>query len=310
MTSPQQALAQRIRELRRRHFGARGKAAFAQKLKVPLTDYDRYERGKVPPGEIMVRMCEVTGEDLQWLLTGSGSRGTVVISGARTRHQDLLARMAQMLDERPELAAPVEAFVDLLVRGRSGQSSATALPTPPTDHLIPVYDAREAPQALPRPDDTSGRHSLVKGIDVRSQSSTAQRCVISEPSVEPRTQEPRRTDLLVVETEAAVPRRFLHSAAIAGCFPNAFGVILAGDEMHPMFNAGDAAIVASGVSPKVGRPALCLVTGEESVRCRIWLGSDAGRVHLGRLADGGEEEVDADALHWSLEVLFRLAPAA
>jgi hypothetical protein len=52
------------------------------------------------------------------------------------------------------------------------------------------------------------------------------------------------------------------------------------------------------------------LTEEPAARCRIWLGDEEGTVHLGRLADGGCEQVPRDKLLWSLEVLFRLARAA
>jgi len=113
MGSAEKALTERIRQLRRRHFGAGGKAEFARRLDLPLEEYERFERGRLPPGDVMLRMCELTGEDLQWLLTGVAARGTVVISGTRGRHQDFLTRLARLLDEKPTLAAPLEAFVEL-----------------------------------------------------------------------------------------------------------------------------------------------------------------------------------------------------
>lgn len=156
MSSPEQALARRIRELRRRHFGPQGKELFATRLGLSLEEYGRFEQGVVPPGEVMVRMCEATGEDLQWLLTGVAARRTMVIAGTRGRHQDLLARLARLLDERPQLAAPVEAFVDLLTQGEPAHAEeAPALPGPSHQHLVPILEPQELPRTLPAEADTS-----------------------------------------------------------------------------------------------------------------------------------------------------------
>ena len=159
MGNPEKALAERIRELRRRHFGTRGRAQFAERLNLPLNEYARYERGTVPPGEVLVRICDATGEDLQWLLTGTASRGTVVISGARNRHQDLLARLAQVLDTRPQLARSLESFLDLLLAGDDVErDAAKALSHIPAGGLIPVYAPAQWPESLPR-SRSSGRRA-------------------------------------------------------------------------------------------------------------------------------------------------------
>ena len=80
--------------------------------------------------------------------------------------------------------------------------------------------------------------------------------------------------------------------------------------MRPMFDAGDCVIVSIGCAAKVGRPALCRFADQPPARCRIWLGTEGETVSLGRLADGAVEQVPRTSVLWSLEALFRLAPAA
>ncbi len=148
MNSPAQALAQRLKELRRRHFGAQGKAVFAQRLGLPEDEYARYERGVVPPGDVLVRICETTGEDLQWLLTGVASRGTVVIAEARGRHRTLLTRVANLLEQTPATAAALDAFLDLLEpAAQARRVPPAALPGPTS--LIRIFELDDLPPALP-----------------------------------------------------------------------------------------------------------------------------------------------------------------
>lgn len=311
MSTPVEALGQRLREIRRRHFGPGGKAAFAERLGLALDEYTRFERGVLPPGDLMVRICEVTGEDLQWLLTGVASRGTVVIAGARSRHRDVLARLAELLDTKPQLAAPVEAFLDLLTGGEQAQTRPRAtLPEPRTDDLIPIFDARELPSALPdggsvRP----GGLPLLPSQDSRWISAPTP-ATLAEPAMQYDPAADRAVQLVIIEEPRGPGRPCLADAEISRCFPGAFGVRLGDDSMKPMFCAGDAVILAAGTGPRVGRPAICRVADESAVRCRIWLGDDGEVAHLGRLDDGEIERVGLQEVLWSLEALFRLAPAA
>jgi transcriptional regulator with XRE-family HTH domain len=311
VSTAEQALARRIKDLRRRHYGARGKERFAQRLGVPAEEYARYERGSVPPGEVLVRICDVTGEDLQWLLTGVAGRGTVVIAGTRGRHQDLLARLARLLDEQPQVAAPVEAFVDLLARSalpRDGMEPAW--PGSYAEHLIPIFEPGELPAVISAEvGDTPGPFDLApfRG-DLRPTTRTTVEVV--EPAMQYSADELRAAEVLTVRAAGDRPRQCLRAPEIARCFPGAFGVRLGDESMAPMFRADDAVLVAIGLDAKVGRPALCRVAGEAGPRCRIWLGDEADLVQLGRITDGECEQVPRDKVLWSLEVLYRVARAA
>jgi len=307
MGSAEKALTERIKQLRRRHFGPGGKAEFARRLDLSLEEYERFERGTLPPGDVMLRMCELTGEDLQWLLTGVASRGTVVISGTRGRHQDFLARLARLLDEKPALAAPLEAFVELLVRGeQAGREAAQALPVSEPQDLIPIFEADELPDELPAPEE--GQFWLV-AVGQSAPLADEQAAELAEPASEYDSQALQTVRLVSGRTEDGRVHRFVRSREVAGCFPGMFGVRLGDDTMAPMFQAGDAVLVTVGEAPKIGQPALCKLAGEP-VRCRIWLGQDEQVVHLGRFSDGEHEQVPCDRLRWSVEVLYRLSLAA
>jgi len=312
MSTPEKELAQRIRELRRRHFGPRGKDEFARRLGLAREEYDRFEVGRLPPGELMVRMCELTGEDLQWLLTGVSSRGTVVISRARSRHQNLLTQIAQALDARPTLAAPLEAFFDLLLRGEDARrQTAPELPEPPSDGLIPLFASHEWPDELPDPDGPGGGRTLAPVLSGESLA-IAERVSagLSEPAMEYDRGALRNVTLLTLPDVAGATRRFVQSQEVARCFPAAFGVVLDDDTMAPMFAAGDALLATAAAGPQVGRPALCKFADRAADRCRIWLGEDEQHVQLGRVSDGQHEQTPRTQLCWSLEVLYRVAPAA
>lgn len=298
-------LAERIRDLRRRHFGARGKAALAEKLAVPVEEIERYERGTIPPADKLVRLCEITGEDLQWLLTGVSSRGTVVISGARGRHQSLLARVAQIVESRPQLAAPIEAFLELLAAdGKRGPDETRRLPQHRT--FIPIFELSELPDRLEL--QTGETAALALPHELPSQEAVAGPANLSEPSTHYDNARLRQVRLL----RPAGPRSgrgFVSCPELADCATALFGVAIRDDEMAPMFTNGDAAIVAMTSPSHVGRPAVLKVAHDTAARCRMWLGADDRKVSLGRLRDGVIEQVDRESVLWSFEAIFRVAAA-
>ena len=191
------------------------------------------------------------------------------------------------------------------------RETAPELPDPVAGDLIPLFAGDEWPDELPDPDGPGGGRLLAQ----RSSSETlalAQHCsaLLAEPAMDYDPDTFRNATLLSVPDATGPGRRFVQSRELARCFPAAFGVVLDDDTMEPMFAAGDALLVAAGTEPRVGRPALCKFADRADDRCRIWLGVDDEHVQLGRVSDGQHEQVALEQLRWSLEVLYRVAPAA
>lgn len=303
-------LGRRIAELRRRHFGSRGRGEFARRLQVGEDEYARYERGRVPPGDVLVRMCEVTGEDLQWLLTGVAGRGTMVISGARDRHQRLIESIARLLERSPDSAGPIEAFVALLAQGAQAADARTPrLPEPTAGVLIPILDDGELPALLPPADGPQkGRRLPVPAASSRP---IAERAVhVVEPDARSGHGRGTAARIVTLAEPAGVSRDCVDAPAIARCFPEMFGLRIADGAMAPLFQPGDVTLVSPAAGPRVGRPAVCRIADRPGVLCRVWLGESGGQALLGRLSDGGEDIVPTAELRWSLEALYRVRPAA
>lgn len=303
MSEARKALGERIREIRRRHFGARGAAAFAERLGVSSDSYAEFERGQVPAGEVLVRMCEATGEDLQWLLTGVAARGTMVISGTRGRHQALLARVIEALERDPRRARPLEAFLDLLCR----EPEASPPPELPerAPRLIPVFEADELPPLLPESCADSAQPAAAARLALPA---GGELLGLSEPATA-RADAPRRVRLMRLPIDGGA-RDFLSSDELCTWLPNALAVRLRDEAMRPMFEPGDLAVGSRDATPRLGEPALVRLVDTPAVQCRVWLGEDAAGVNLGRLTDGGHEHIDAGRLAWTFAALFRVARVA
>jgi transcriptional regulator with XRE-family HTH domain len=299
------AIAERLAELRRRHFGPRGKSDFAARLGVDLADYERYERGAMPPADVLLRACELTGEDLQWLLTGVAARGTVVISGARARHQEVLGRVAQLLERRPEAARQIEAFLGLL-------EHAPTLPAPDTNHpanespWIPLYAPGDAPRALPA---TAGREPVA--LPPPTGAALEERpAALEDVGADFAALAEVRAAVCTLRGPVASAQRWLRAPGLGEFVPQLFAVELDDERLSPMLSRGDAAVVSASIPAEVGRPALCRVLNEETPRAGVWLGEEGGRMHLGRTDTHDRESIPPEDIQWSLKILLRVKWAA
>lgn len=329
MNDNRPAIAERIRELRRRHFGPRGKSELARRLGISLCDYEDLEKTSQPPADVLIRICELTGEDLQWLLTGVAARGTVVISGARGRHQQLLARVAQLVEESPGLASPIEAFVDLLAAGEHARGAALgALPAPPDDlaEYIPIFDSQELPDEFPPGGPGGGLLPMRQGARSRGVAESAISIVrLCEPAAASLGGAAVRAALGVNADDAALAqaapahlvrlpdsggavRNFLKAAAVRRWLPGAFGIRVPDDALMPLIAAGDTLLTSLDAAPELGVATICRFRSGET-RFRVWLGESDGLVHLGRPSDGAQEREPREDVRWSLGVLYRVTAA-
>ena len=89
--------------------GPRGKAAFARQLAISPTTYQSYERDRIPPADVLVKMADLAQVDLRWLLTGQSASGL-----APKADHPAVQRAAALLARCPNAAAPLAAFVDIL----------------------------------------------------------------------------------------------------------------------------------------------------------------------------------------------------
>lgn len=303
-------LGRRIAEIRRRHFGARGKTVLAKRLGITPDQLTRFERGQIPSGEFMVSLCEVTGEDLQWLLTGVASRGTVVISQARGRHQQLLARLAAALEARPELAGPVEAFVDLLLHEPEPVQETPVLESSAIRDLIPIFEPDAGPPQLPSRDETETVYPLEHFYRHRTalQRMTA---MLTEPHAA--DSQPRPVSLVRLDQDLPTntPGLCLESETLAAAFPGIFGLWIRDDSMQPIFAPGEAVLATPGRPSQVGFPVVTAIGDQARLICRYWLGADnENNIQLGRLNDGTTETYPTQEVLWTAPVQFHLKLAA
>lgn len=67
-------IADRIREIREEVFGEHGGPELARRLGIPGRTLYNYETGATIPAEILLKLADLTGVELRWLMTGEGPR--------------------------------------------------------------------------------------------------------------------------------------------------------------------------------------------------------------------------------------------
>ncbi len=65
-----QAICERLKQLRVHVCGARGQSHFAALLQLSPSTYNYYEKGRIPPVDVLDRASRVTNAPLLWLIRG------------------------------------------------------------------------------------------------------------------------------------------------------------------------------------------------------------------------------------------------
>ncbi len=64
------AICERLKKLRVQVCGARGQSHFAMRLNLSPSTYNYYEKGRIPPVDVLDQASRITGVPLLWLVRG------------------------------------------------------------------------------------------------------------------------------------------------------------------------------------------------------------------------------------------------
>jgi transcriptional regulator with XRE-family HTH domain len=164
-------ICDRIRQLRVENCGARGKSTFARKLDISPSSYDYYEKGRLPPLDLLIRIAELTHANLAWLLTGKEAAERPSISASHP----VISRAAKLLADHPDFAEPLTAFVNLLqetaaafAKPQAKKTDATIKQVDDFEDLTEVGSLKQTSPATHQPAATTATHvpaiRLVSGV--------------------------------------------------------------------------------------------------------------------------------------------------
>ena len=313
----ERAMIERVKQIRQQYAGSRGKSRFARALGVSVSTYNYYENNRVPPIDILLKMCDVTGADLEWLLTGNAAEK----KSAFGPNAALLQKLDGLLTHNPELTEAVLAFVELLCEKKGVETNIySKTPASEADRpgWIPVLGRTAAgivhfwdQTSLPKPnraitelDELVRKHvgkTIVCSMDGAVAIDLQARALMDGVKT-------RQANLIQVgglEQEPIV--EFVQCEEIHGLFPDSFALHIDGDSMSPRINDSDIVILSPSVPAAQGHIAIAHLANQIGVTCKL-IRTSGNEVHLIPINERYETKVVAKKdLLWALAVLCHIS---
>jgi transcriptional regulator with XRE-family HTH domain len=320
----EKAIIERIKHLREQHSGSRGKSKFARALGISPSTYNYYENNRIPPLEILLKISEVTGADLNWLLTGRKTLKTPILELEKLEIEpksSLLRKLDNLLIGNPELTEPISAFIELLCE-KKGIEKEFYSEIPPAKSTrpgwIPVLGRTAAgmihfwdKEVLPQPkqaitelDELVNKH-IGKEI-IASADSTVLIDLQARPLLDGLKK--RQANLIRVSgQEQGEIVEFIQCEEISELFPDSFALYIDGDSMSPRINDGDVVILSPSVPAAQGQIGIARLANQIGVTCKL-IRSTEQDVHLIPINERYETKVvDRKDLLWALAVLCHIS---
>jgi transcriptional regulator with XRE-family HTH domain len=313
----EKAIIERVKLLRQQYAGSRGKSKFARVLGISPSTYSYYEETRIPPIDILLKMCEVTGSDLDWLLEGRCTEETSA-SGANRK---FLQKLDDLLTKNPELTEPVLAFVELLCEKKNLEekhdwhilSTGAARPG-----WIPVLGRTAAgivhfwdQSLLPEPKQAI---TQLEDLVEKYVGKKIVRTVDAAVSIDLQTQvlvnglKTQQANLIQVTGQGEDQLvEFVQCDEIHKLFPDSFALQIDGNSMSPKINDGDIVIISPSVTATQGQIAIARLANQIGVTCKLIRTTEKG-VHLIPINERYETKVvDKKDLLWALAVLCHIS---
>ena len=316
----EKATISRIIQLRKQFAGRRGKSKFAKALGISASTYSYYENDRLAPIAILLKICQLTGCDLHWLLTGQEklSGKNLPAGGALTD------KISDLLESNPQAEPALTAFIELLGEKKNIEkrlSSKLPIPSPARPDWIPVLGRTAAgiahfwdQTALPDPKQAVVQlDELVEKYTGRAIVSSLQADLTVDFQLSPTVKQLSAQAANLIQVSGSSDSRtapqvvqFVQCRQIRRLFPDAFALQIDGDSMAPRINDGDIVILSPSVTAAQGQVAVVRLAGQIGVTCKL-IRTTQDNLHLIPINEKHEIKVtDKKNLLWSLAVLCHM----
>lgn len=313
----EKAVIQRIVKVRTDIAGVRGRSKFAKALGLSPSTYSYYEQDRLAPVSILLKISEITGVDLHWLLTGLTEKD----GGVLQQHPRLARQLSSFLRSNPASAGTIEAFVELLsekmvvesdhaVRNHSPEFSRSSwIPilgrtAAGVVHLWEQTDLSDSKEVVTK------LQSLIKEhTNSNVANSRIGRMCVDFQAKPPffKAMEAKRANLVQISpSHGEQIVQFIESEEIRRSFPDCFALQIDGDSMSPRINDGDVVILSPSAPAAQGQVAVVCISNQIGVTCKIIRITDEV-VHLIPINERYETKVVSKKdLVWALSVLCHI----
>jgi len=319
----EKAIIGRIIKLRKDFAGTRGKSKFAKSLDISPSTYTYYENDRLPPIPVLLKICEVTGADLHWLLTGRYTTAPAS-QAALGLSPELTTKLKTLLQTSPESADALTAFVELLSEKRHVEKKrASKMPEPKPDRpgWIPVLGRTAAGMVhfwqqtdLPEPKDAIVElDQLVEKYTGRAIMASASGVLTLDLQIAPLLRELKTETANLIQVGSQTDERgtdravqFIECQQIYELFPDAFALQIDGDSMSPRINDTDIVVLSPSVPAAQGHVAVARLQDQIGVTCKL-IRTTESRVHLIPINEKYRTQtVPRKKLLWALAVLCHI----
>jgi len=311
-------LCRRVAQVRLEFAGPRGRATFARRLGLSASTYAYYEASRVPPADVLVKIADLAGVDLRWLLTGEAAG-----EGAVPANHPVVRRALGLLKDRPGAVAPLSAFLDLLADAlkfpakeprqsaadpAAKQTARRADPEQATAAWIPILGRTAAgiphfwadgenADPVTRLSDVVHRYAQTRARDAAADSDAA------------RPDEDNTVQIITLtgpdESDVA---EYVAAPAIKGRYGDAFAARVDGESMSPYLRHGDLVVLSPGSPAADGAPAVVQLQRQIGVTCKLYR-REGRTVHLIPINEQfAPQAFPAEQVVWALRVLARVRP--
>ncbi len=306
-------IIERIKQLRKQHSGDRGKSKFARALGISPSTYSYYENNRVPPIEVLLKICEITGADIQLLFTGQSAKENFAFGS----NDALLQKLDALLIENPDMTEPVLAFVELLCEKKGVEkkfSSKILTSKKQRPGWIPVLGRTAAgivhfwdETTLPEPKQAITQlEQLVEKYTGKNIIDSVNGTVLIDLRARPLVEGAKKVSANLIQVAGLQTEQvaeFIQCEQIHSLFPDSFALRIDGDSMSPRINDGDIVILSPSVPAAQGQVSIVRLSDQIGVTCKL-LRTTNGDVHLIPINEKYQTKViDKKHLVWALAVL-------
>ena len=315
------SICARIVALRTDFSGPRGRADFARTLDLSPSTYNYYENSRVPPVDVLIRIAEITGARLEWLILGEEPRyGPAEKSGQNSPIGPIQAEVADLLGASPNLAPTLRAFLCTLRDVAEMKQAVARVPSLQAKvalkprELVPIigYTAASPVHFWEELDREPVASDIYQKIEQFVSGREVSQRISAEVAESEDAEALESGTVALVQLSAPDDRgvvEFLDAPAIRSRHPDALAWRIDGDSMSPRFQHGDLVVARTGVPARNDHPCIARLQGQIGVVCKVYEEQN-GRVRLVSVNEAfPTQEFPREQLDWALEVLWSVRVA-
>ncbi|MBU1260705.1 MAG: LexA family transcriptional regulator [Planctomycetes bacterium] len=307
----EKSVIERIVSLRKGFSGERGRKKFAALLGISPSTYSYYEKDRVPPIPILLKICELCNVNIGWLLTGKSDEK----SG---KNDQISLKIRKIIEKQPASLQAILAFLDLLEQEAAFQSSrgqSQALQQDSTG-WIPVLGRTAAGvpglwgEAIGT--DSTVLETHLEELVQRHINASIVNSIATDISIDsqarPIIQALNNVQANLVQTAGGDDQivQFVDCPQIRELLPDCFALQIDGDSMAPRINDGDIVIVSPSIPASPALPAVVRIANAIGVTCKL-MRIENETVHLVPINEKYDTKiVKRKDLLWTLAVLCHI----